>query len=52
MNTDYNVYEGMRVRGWAEKVLLRGRVIVDGDSWLGAAGGGRFLRRNPFAEVL
>jgi dihydropyrimidinase len=52
MNTDYNVYEGMRVRGWAEKVLLRGRVIVDGDSWLGAAGGGRFLRRKPFAEVL
>ena len=52
MNTDYNVYEGMRVRGWAEKVLLRGQVIVDGDSWMGAAGGGRFLRRKPFAEVL
>ena len=52
MNTDYNVYEGMRVRGWAEKVLLRGRVIVDGDSWLGTAGGGRFLKRKPFAEVL
>ena len=52
MNTDYNVYEGMRVRGWAEKVLLRGRVIVDGDSWLGTAGGGRFVKRKPFGEVL
>ena len=52
MNTDYNVYEGMRVRGWAEKVLLRGRVIVHGDDWLGKAGAGQFLRRKPFAEVL
>ena len=52
MNTDYNVYEGMQVQGWAEKVLLRGQVIVDGDSWLGTAGEGRFLRRKPFAEVL
>ena len=52
MNTDYNVYEGMRVRGWPEKVLLRGRLIVDGEEWLGAAGEGNFLPRKPFGEVL
>lgn len=52
MNTDYNVYEGMAVQGWPEKVLLRGRVIVDGDDWLGERGSGQFLRRRPFGEVL
>lgn len=52
MNTDYNVYEGMAVRGWPTQVLLRGALIVDGDQWLGQAGNGRFLRRRPFAEVL
>lgn len=52
MNTDYNVYEGMTVRGWADKVLLRGRVIVDGDAWLGQRGSGQFLRRRPFGEIL
>lgn len=52
MNTDYNVYEGMAVRGWPTQVLLRGELIVDGNQWLGQAGNGRFLRRRPFAEVL
>ncbi|RME56538.1 MAG: dihydropyrimidinase, partial [Caldilineae bacterium] len=52
MNTDYNVYEGMTVRGWADQVLLRGRVIVDGDAWLGQRGSGQFLRRSPFGEIL
>ena len=52
MNTDYNVYEGMTVRGWPEKVFLRGRLLVDGDEWLGERGSGQFLRRKPFAEVL
>jgi len=45
MRTDYNVYEGMTVTGWPEKVLLRGNVIVDGDEWKGETGSGRFLRR-------
>ncbi|RME84337.1 MAG: dihydropyrimidinase [Caldilineae bacterium] len=52
MNTDYNVYEGMTVRGWPERVLLRGKTIVDGDAWLGQPGTGQFLKRSPGAEVL
>ena len=52
MRTDYNVYEGMTVRGWPEWVLLRGRTIVDRNQWLGVAGSGQFLRRQPGAPIL
>lgn len=51
MNTDYNCYEGMRVTGWPERVLLRGRTLVDGDDWLATPGSGRFLKRGR-GEVL
>ena len=40
-------YEGWEVTGQVETVLSRGKVIVDGDEWLGAAGDGRFLKRSP-----
>lgn len=52
MRTDYNVYEGMTVRGWQTHVFLRGHLIVEGDSWLGHAGSGQFLRRSPNGAVL
>ncbi len=50
--TDYNLYEGWKLRGYPEKVFLRGNLIVDGKRWLGKAGMGRFLKRKPFAEVV
>jgi dihydropyrimidinase len=43
--TDYNLYEGWELTGMPEKVFLRGRLIVDGERWLGKAGGGQFLKR-------
>jgi dihydropyrimidinase len=49
--TDYNLYEGWELVGYPEKVLLRGRLIVDGDQWLGHSGGGNFLKRAT-GEVL
>ena len=49
--TDYNLYEGWELVGYPVKVLLRGKVIVDGDEWLGHAGDGRFLKRSE-GEVL
>jgi dihydropyrimidinase len=52
MNTDYNVYEGMTVKGMPVKVYLRGKLIVDGDSWLQEKGGGEYIYRKPFAEIL
>jgi dihydropyrimidinase len=43
--TDYNLYEGWELVGYPEKVFLRGRMIVDGERWLGKSGEGRFLKR-------
>jgi dihydropyrimidinase len=45
--TDYNLYENWELVGFPEKVFLRGAMIVDGDHWLGKAGMGRYLIRNP-----
>jgi dihydropyrimidinase len=45
--TDYNLYENWELVGFPEKVYLRGTMIVDGDRWLGKAGMGKYLHRNP-----
>jgi len=52
MDVDYSCYEGWDVTGRADVVLSRGKVIVEGDDWLGAAGDGRFLKRTPTGELL
>ena len=44
--TDYNIYEGWPMKGVVEKVLLRGKLIVDGSKWLGGKGEGRFIERS------
>lgn len=49
--TDYNLYEGWELTGYPEKVFLRGRLIVDGEKWLGKRGNGRFLVRGG-GEIL
>ena len=49
MNVDYSCYEGMEVTGGADVVLSRGKIVVDGDEWLGARGDGRFLKRQTSA---
>lgn len=43
--TDYNLYEGWELTGYPEKVFLRGKLIVDGNRWLGKAGEGQFVKR-------
>jgi hypothetical protein len=35
----------------ADMVLSRGKVIVQGDKFLGRAGQGQFLRRSSYAQV-
>ena len=52
MDVDYSCYEGWEVTGRADQVLSRGKVIVDGDEWLGATGDGRFLKRSATGELL
>ncbi len=49
--TDYNLYEGWDLVGYPEKVFLRGKLIVDGEKWLGKAGDGQFLKRGE-GEIL
>jgi dihydropyrimidinase len=41
--TDYNLYEGWRLKGYPIMVFLRGHKIVDGDNWHGQPGIGRYL---------
>lgn len=50
--TDYNLFEGWELVGFPEKVFLRGSLIVDGERWLGRAGQGQYLKRQPGAPVL
>ena len=45
--TDYNPYEGRRLRGRPVTVLNRGRAIVDRGELMAAPGDGRFVARKP-----
>jgi dihydropyrimidinase len=45
MNVDYSAYEGIEVTGKVDTVLSRGQVVIDAGEYRGAAGHGRFLKR-------
>lgn len=53
MATDYNMFEGWKVKGNAAKVFSRGELVVDNTTrpgeFLGATGRGRFVRRDANA---
>jgi dihydropyrimidinase len=51
MRVDYSMFEGIEVTGMPDTVLSRGRVVVQGDKFLGRAGQGEFLRRSTYAQV-
>lgn len=42
---DYTCYEGMKIRGCVERVLLRGRTVALNGRFTGARGDGSYLRR-------
>jgi dihydropyrimidinase len=50
--SDYNLFEGTEVTGAPQVVLLRGRVLVDGDELVAQPGVGEFIRRARFGEEL
>lgn len=52
MRCDYNLFEGMRVRGVPVQVYLRGKQIVNGADFHGENGAGQFVRRTPHAAIL
>jgi dihydropyrimidinase len=45
MNVDYNAYEGREVTGKVKIVLLRGKVVIDGNECKVGAGYGQFIKR-------
>jgi dihydropyrimidinase len=48
MRVDYSMFEGITVKGMPDVVLSRGRVLVEGDKFLGRAGAGEFIRRATY----
>jgi dihydropyrimidinase len=49
--TDYNLYEGWKLKGIIEKVFLRGKLIVDDQKWLGNRGDGRYIQRGEITII-
>jgi len=50
--TDYNLYEGWKLKGYPAQVISRGKTIVKGEDWYGYAGQGRFIHRTPYGEII
>jgi dihydropyrimidinase len=50
MNIDYNMYEGMQVRGTADEVFLRGKPIVRERKYVGQPGDGQYIPRQRFRQ--
>jgi len=50
MRVDYSMFEGIEVTGMPDVVLSRGKVIVDGENFLGRAGAGEFLKRGTYVQ--
>jgi dihydropyrimidinase len=45
MNMDHSAWEGFEIDGHVDTVISRGKVIVDDNQFLGAAGHGQYLKR-------
>src|SRR6476619_4675343 len=50
--SDYNLYEGTKVTGSPEVVLLRGNVLVENGELVAKPGTGQFIKRAKFGEEL
>ena len=49
---DYNLFEGTEVQGSPDVVLLRGNILVDGDTLVAKPGIGQFVKRAKFGDEL
>jgi dihydropyrimidinase len=49
MRVDYSMFEGTEVTGMPDVVLSRGRVIVEGNKFLGHPGAGEFVKRSLYS---
>jgi dihydropyrimidinase len=50
--SDYNLYEGTKVTGAPEVVVLRGQVLVENGELVASPGVGQFVKRARFGEEL
>ena len=50
-NADYTCYEGMKIKGAVERVLLRGKTVALDGRFTGERGGGQYLRRGRSSLV-
>lgn len=46
---EYSIWEGVTTKGKIEKTIAGGKVIVDGEQFLGTPGAGRFIKRSKSA---
>jgi dihydropyrimidinase len=51
-NVNYNLFEGTKVQGAPEIVMVRGQVIVEDDELVAQPGAGQFIKRARFGEEL
>ena len=51
-NVNYNLFEGTKVTGAPEVVLVRGQVIVENDELVAQPGAGQFVKRARSGEEL
>ncbi|MCO6414613.1 amidohydrolase family protein [Siccirubricoccus sp. KC 17139] len=49
--SDYSPWEGREVNAWPSMTILRGKVVVEGDKWLGDDRGGTWLSRKVPEEI-
>lgn len=52
MRIDYNLYEGMTVKGMPATVFSGGRPVIEEGRFTGQVGAGRFIKRDLFQEVV
>ena len=51
-NVDYTPYEGMKVKGYPVMTIVRGKVIVKDNEFIGEEGYGKFIKRYKNDELV
>jgi dihydropyrimidinase len=51
MNCDYSLFEGMKIKGYPETVLSRGKVIIENNEYKGKPGDGKFIKRGTCVQL-
>jgi len=49
--SDYSPWEGRQVDAWPAMTILRGKIVVEDDRWVGDARGGEWIARRIPDEI-